>query len=73
MDVQKTLNNLVTFAEQDHIFKNGSLEIFASALQQQQTLITVVLVLLGMYRDMPKRGQRGGIWVYFGGKKGLRN
>lgn len=49
MDVQKTLNNLVTFAEHDHIFKNGSLEIFASSLQQQQTLITVVLVLLGMY------------------------
>ncbi|QWU86971.1 hypothetical protein CA3LBN_001189 [Candidozyma haemuli] len=46
MDVQKTLDNIVSFTDLDALFKRGSSEIFPSALQQQQTVITVVLVLL---------------------------
>lgn len=46
MSAQKTIKNLITYAELEDLFKNKSLEIFPSAFQQQQTLITVVLVLL---------------------------
>lgn len=47
MDLKRTVDNLVVFAELDELFKFGSLEIFPSALQQQQTFITFALVLLG--------------------------
>lgn len=59
MDVQKTLDNIVSFTTLDALFKSGSLEIFPSALQQQQTVITVVLVLLGMYLEFQRKASKG--------------
>lgn len=59
MDVQKTLDNIVSFSTLDALFKSGSLEIFPSALQQQQTVITVVLVLLGMYLENQSMASEG--------------
>lgn len=59
MDVQKTLDNIVSFTDLDALFKRGSLEIFPSALQQQQTVITVVLVLLGMYLEFQRMASGG--------------
>lgn len=48
MDVQKTIDNLVLYAELDKLFQSGSVEIFPSSLQQQQTLITAALAILSM-------------------------